>query len=58
VVRAKNRDDAIERARDLVAQRWRAELGDDLELAAREPDDGETVNWLRDRNDLLLPRSG
>lgn len=53
VVRADGPDDAIARARGLVARRWRAELGD--ELAAREPDDGEIVDWLRRRDDLLLP---
>ena len=56
VVRAESPDDAIARARDLVARRWRAELGNDL--AAREPDDGEMVDWLRCRDDLLLPGQG
>jgi hypothetical protein len=53
VVRARTPDEAIERARDLVARRWRAELEQDL--AVREPDDGEMVGWLRCREDLLLP---
>jgi hypothetical protein len=55
VVRAESPDAAIERARELVARRWRAELD---ELGVREPDDGETVDWLRCRDDLLLPRHG
>jgi hypothetical protein len=56
VVRAEGPDDAIERARELVARRWRAELGNDL--AVREPEDAEMVDWLRCRDDLLLPRRG
>jgi hypothetical protein len=53
VVRAATPDEAIERARDLVARQWRAELGHDL--AVREPSDGEMVGWLRCRDDVLLP---
>jgi hypothetical protein len=54
VVEAASPQDAIERARGLVARSWRAELED--ELGVREPDDGEVVDWLRQRDDLLLPR--
>jgi hypothetical protein len=56
VVRAEGPGEAIERARGLVARSWRAELDD--ELGVREPDDGEIVDWLRRRDDLLLPRPG
>jgi hypothetical protein len=55
VVQAASPADAIERARGLVARSWRAELED--ALGVREPDDGEVVDWLRRRDDLLLPGS-
>ena len=53
IVQAVNPQDAVARARGLVARSWNAELED--ELGVREPDEGEVVDWLRRRNDLLLP---
>jgi hypothetical protein len=53
IVQAANPQDAVARARGLVARSWHAELGD--ELGVREPDEGEVVDWLRRRDDLLLP---
>jgi hypothetical protein len=54
VLRAASADDAIERARELVALRWRMEIVEDV-LETREPNDGEMVGWLHRRDDILLP---
>ncbi|MBX6366945.1 MAG: hypothetical protein IRZ04_03135 [Rhodospirillales bacterium] len=54
VVCAESPDEAIARTRELVARRWRAELGVDFDV--RAADEAETVTWLCRRDDLLLPR--
>jgi hypothetical protein len=51
VVRARDRADAVETARDLAPRRLDAA---DERFDAREPDDAEMVGWLERRDDYLL----